>query len=135
MSDLKTTVCPTCGALFGLTPAYMEARRADSAWFYCPNGHSQRYTESEADRLKKQLEKERGATARAEQDAQWARNARDAANRNREHAERRVRTYKGHNTRLKRRLAAGKCPACHTEFHDLAEHMGTEHPGYGGSNV
>lgn len=39
-----------------MTDALHQFRRRDNKTFYCPNGHPQSYTETEADKLRKQIE-------------------------------------------------------------------------------
>lgn len=102
--------------------ALMKALRADSKRsFFCPNGHSQHYTESEADRLRRERDRLKQQIAQ-EQDVarQW-----------REEAERekaRAAGYKGVATKMRNRVAKGVCPCCNRTFLDLARHMATKHP-------
>ena len=48
-------------------------------------------------------------------------------------AERSAAAYKGHLTRVKRRVGNGVCPCCNRTFKNLADHMTTKHPDYAGS--
>ena len=50
---IKEHCCPTCGVLFWLSATYEGRRRSDGLTFYCPNGHSLSYGETETDRLLK----------------------------------------------------------------------------------
>lgn len=116
--------CIHCGIIF-YWPAELDRQaRNEARKFYCPGcGGNMIYRETEADRLKRELEEAR----------QSAEGARSEARRQREHrqaAERRVTAMKGVVTRTKKRIAKGKCVRCSCEFPDLAEHMATEHPDY-----
>ena len=53
---LVTDTCASCGIEFAMPMNLRNSRKRDLASFYCPNGHSQAYTESEAERLKRELE-------------------------------------------------------------------------------
>lgn len=115
--------CCNCGMQFGLTTDYQKRRRRDGESFYCPSGHPQSYTESEIDKLKKQvrqkneaLERERGWRRQAEEDH--------------EHTQRRLTSTKGVVTRIKNRVSKGVCPCCKRSFSNLHRHMESKHPGY-----
>ena len=122
ISVLKTfTVgtCVSCGVDFAMTDDLIRARRRDGKTFWCPNGHPQSYTETDATRLKKaQQELER---ARATQT--HLRDQRDAA-------ERSASAYKGQVTRIKKRVGNGVCPCCNRSFANLGRHMAGQHPDY-----
>lgn len=117
-----------CGMPFAcpeqLWKAVNEAR-TDQA-IYCPLGHSNTWKRKhEVDKLKEQLNTEKQNT---EFWREQTRNAEDEA----AHAERRRRSAKAVATKLKKRVAEGKCPACLHSFPDLAGHIAEVHPGYGG---
>lgn len=123
---LRAVTCCGCGVVFGMPDTLVTERKRDHATFYCPNGHAQGFTgksdteklRETNDRLHRQLAQE---SARA-----------DAAYDQAEAAERSARAYRGHATRLKNRVAKGKCPCCSKVFPDVAAHVATEHPGYPG---
>lgn len=55
--------CCSCGVQFLIPNILGDSLRKNKTSFHCPNGHGQSYTESTADRLRKQLEeKEREIT-------------------------------------------------------------------------
>lgn len=116
--------CCECGVQFGVTQAYDAARQSDGKTFYCPNGHGQAYTETDAMRLRKAEERLAEETRRrkAAQDLLRAEERSHSATR-------------GHLTRTKKRVAGGVCPCCNRSFVKLAAHMKTKHPHYveGGS--
>lgn len=115
--------CPACGVRFGVPFGYTERRQADKVNFYCPNGHSMSYRESEADRLRRERDK-------LVQDAAYqADRLRDEKNL-REQAERRVAAAKGQITKLKNRASKGVCPCRNRHFTDLERHMHSKHPSF-----
>lgn len=114
----------TCGTLFAISEQYETELRRTHATFYCPRGHHLSYRgKTEEEKLREQLG---AARELAEREATRRRQADQRA----EHEERSARAYRGHVTRLKRRLGAGKCPCCSETFPDVAEHLAAEHPGY-----
>lgn len=121
---IVTETCYKCGIPFGLEANFRNQRLNDHGNFYCPNGHCQHYIgETEAEKLKKQLDNARQRVRSAEaREQSW----RDQA----ETAEARRRGEKAAKTRLKKRIAAGVCPCCNRSFMDLQRHMQGQHPGY-----
>ena len=55
----------------------------------------------------------------------------DLARTQRDKAEKRASAYKGHITKIKKRIGTGVCPCCHRSFQNLARHMKHKHPKYG----
>lgn len=113
---LEAISCCECGIVFAM-PDYMKKwRLCDGGLFYCPNGHSQRYSESELQRVQKKLaDQTRIATQMAER-ARLAESSEEAARKKLKRAE--------------KRYAAGVCPCCNRKFQSLARHMSTKHPEY-----
>lgn len=115
--------CPTCGILYGVPVAFANECREDGKRYYCPNGHSLGWSETEADKQRKRAD-------RAERDA-----ANAIARANREHIraesmERSRRAVKGQLTKTKKRIAGGACPCCNRTFANLGRHMQSRHPTY-----
>ena len=48
--------CCSCGTSFAMDETLKELRLKDGNSFYCPNGHSQKYTNSQSDQLKEARE-------------------------------------------------------------------------------
>lgn len=48
--------CCVCGVWFAMSDELNRFRRKGKKTFHCPNGHPQSYTETEADKLRKQIE-------------------------------------------------------------------------------
>jgi len=120
---INTVKCCECGIVFGLEADYQARLRSNGQTFYCPNGHSQRYGESEADRLKGELAKQAKAREQLEMQLRWK--SEDA-----ERAERRRAAAVGQITKMKNRIANGVCPICNRSFTALHRHMQTKHPDF-----
>lgn len=97
--------CCACGVLFGLEENQRETRLKDKKDFWCPNGHSQRFTgQTEAEKLRAELDRVR------------ARHAEEIREQNKAIAE------------LRNGMAFGVCPVCHGEFTNLTRHIKALHP-------
>jgi len=117
--------CANCHMNFGVTEAFQKARRDDHKGFTCPNGHSNYYSgHSEEEKLR--LERDRLKQQLAQRDDEITNQRR-----RKEHAQRSAQTYKGHLTRVKKRVAHGVCPCCNRTFANVARHMATQHKDYG----
>lgn len=128
--------CPTCGVHYALDAAFNNRNwELGNAW-YCPNGHRLVFTEDKATQVQKQLDaaNRQLSTARNDRDYFAERLDETDAKLSKTRA-----TLKGSKTRLrnlKSRVAAGVCPAgCKRSFADLAAHIKTKHPDYGGRNL
>ncbi len=116
-TELETITCGGCGILFAAPKYWMDERRKNAGDFHCPNGCNRTYRESEASKLKKQLEeKERALTA---QKCETMR-----VNQLLEHE----RQEKAKADRKMRRVHKGVCPCCNRSFTNLRRHMETKHP-------
>jgi hypothetical protein len=116
--DKRLTIveCGECAVDFAMPEAMHESCREDGRNFWCPNGHRIAYSDTEVKRLKKEVERQRSAAARAVARA--------------DQAEASAVALKGHNTRLKKRASAGVCPCCNRTFKQLAAHMKSQHPEF-----
>ena len=113
---LEYEQCCNCGVPFAFPDWMMRRLREKGGSFFCPNGHSQHYVETENTRLRKQLDEQiRVATEQAER----ARVAELAEGERRKELE-----------RLKKRIKAGTCPCCKRTFSQLNRHMKTKHPEF-----
>lgn len=114
-TTLQVTDCGECAIPFAIPTDFYTARHRDGGHFYCPNGHSIAWVESENARLARQLksERDRVAAERARADG----------------AEASLRATKGHVTRLRKRVLEGECPLCGQHLRDLARHVARVHPG------
>ena len=115
--------CGVCHVDFAIDRGWLANLQRTGDWFYCPNGHKIHYYKTE----NQKLEQEKAALQRRLDSA----NARASSWRDQaEAAERSKTAIKGHNTRLKRRVAAGVCPCCTRTFQNLQRHMVNQHPDY-----
>jgi hypothetical protein len=130
MTDFAEETCYRCGVVFGMPRALHNTCRRDKQTFYCPNGHGQAYTTSEADELRARLQKQEQATSIARAEAERERRWRLEAAEERRHLERRLAATRGATTRLKNRVANGVCPCCNRTFVNLQRHMATKHAGF-----
>jgi hypothetical protein len=124
--ELIAETCCVCGAIFGMTKEHKATLKASGNPFYCPNGHSQYYTQSEAARVK-ELEKR---LKQEEQEREYWRKSYKAEEQEHEGTKRRLSATKGALTKTKKRVANGTCPCCQRTFKQLSSHMANKHPEY-----
>ncbi len=118
--------CGACGVLFGITSAFMDARKEDHKTWHCPNGCNRWYPD------KNELEVAK-ASLRRERDRNVMERARhDQTKAELEYTENRRRGEKAAKTRIKNRVANGVCPCCNRQFVNLHRHMETKHPDFVG---
>ena len=122
-TDLVAEECCNCGVWFAVPRSLMGSLRRTKTTFYCPNGHPQSYTRSEADKLRDKLNREIASHDRTHTRLREVGKSRDAA-------ERREAAHKGVATRMRNRASNGLCPCCNRSFVNLKRHMGTKHPDY-----
>lgn len=116
--------CIACGVTFAFPDALHDRLLKTHRDFFCPNGHSQHYVgKTDAEVLQEKLDREK-------ENVEWHRKRAEAAMDAAATAKRQRDAYKGHTTRLKQRVAKGKCPCCHCEFVNLKAHMTKRHPDY-----
>lgn len=111
-----TLTCGKCGIVFGLPKNFDDNNRQNGGNWYCPNGHSRVYKESDVKKLERQLVREQ---SRHDQTKANLRNSKLS-----------LVAEKGHRTRLKNRIKNGVCPCCNRTFQNLQRHMKTKHPEY-----
>jgi len=122
--------CVACGVRFGVSQAYEAARRRDAKTFYCPNGHTLSYAQSEADRLREQLALAEKKVQSAKQNEAYYEDRVRAEKAWREAAQKQASAFKGVATRMKNRVSRGVCPCCNRTFADLTRHMASKHQGF-----
>lgn len=114
--------CCNCGAAFMVPESFQKHCKADSAkHFYCPNGHSQHYLQSEADRLKDKI---------ADVEAKHKRELEAATNRTLDAIieKQKAQFEKEKLEKQMKRVRKGVCPCCNRSFANLKKHMTTKHP-------
>ena len=113
---LETIECCNCGVIFAISEDLERNLRLTKKSFFCPNGHSQSYTESTAEKLRKELDAKERALSWEKERAESL--AKKLAQANKATA------------RLKRRVSVGVCPCCQRTVSQLARHMQTQHPEF-----
>ena len=122
--ELTRISCGECDIVFAVPTTWYNRKRGDHTDWTCPNGHVRHFIgQSEAEKLRDELARQKHRTEQAEEDARWQRSQRTIT-------ENRLRAHKGVVTKLKKRVAAGSCPCCHRKFRDLRDHMRAEHPDW-----
>jgi hypothetical protein len=116
MTTMRYYNCWVCGVPFSAPQALHDAIKRDDKILYCPRGCKLGLGESEADKLRRQLDDQQRATQRANNRLQHER---------RSHA-----ATKGQLTKTKKRVANGVCPCCNRSFKNVQRHMKDEHPEY-----
>ena len=113
--------CPMCGVHYGLDEDFRQRALEDSkrGW-YCTNGHSLVFTESEADRERKAREE---AERRLEAERGWSQQLSDSL----AASERTLSATKGQVTKLRNRAKNGVCAFCHRHFENVERHMKSKH--------
>lgn len=122
---LVVETCPTCHVTHGVPRSMIDRALADhSLSIYCPNGHSWFYTG------KTTAQKERERAELAERRLGWAEARANRIDLERQAEANRARTYRGHITRLRNRIAAGLCPVqgCRRNFANVKAHIEFQHP-------
>lgn len=129
-TQLSIRVCPTCGVTYAVPERLVEDRRERGGSWYCPNGHTLSFTETEADRLRKEAKRLERKLADEKGNAEWWRKRADSERKETEHARAQANGYKGALTKVKKRVGNGVCPCCNRSFADLSRHMETKHPTF-----
>ncbi len=125
---MVTVTCYKCGIPFSFPQHFDTRRREDKQSFWCPNGHSQAFVESEADRLRNEL-------AKKERELEFQREQRGYADKRADREERRRIALKGQLTKVKKRIQNGVCPCCKRTFQNLLRHMHSQHPGFEAQDI
>jgi len=121
--EMVSERCAKCDMRWMMPAHFVKRRREDKQSFYCPQGHILSYSESDADRLRRDLDRERQNKAYLEDQIKCERERAEASERSRA-------ALAGQITRLKKRASAGVCPCCSRTFENLARHMKTKHSDF-----
>lgn len=95
------------------------ASQSDRNTVYCPLGHEWVVRDSVENKLKRERDRSSYLQSRVDQEQARA-----------DHEASRAAGYKGHLTRVKKRVGNGVCPCCNRSFVNLARHMAGQHPDY-----
>jgi len=121
--EYRRLQCTQCGVVYFFPEKWcVNAAEKKTGW-ECPNGHGQMFRDSERDQLRRERDRLKQRLAQKDDEINWQRDRREAA----EHT---ARAYKGHVTRIKRRVGKGSCPCCKRHFTNLEKHMASKHPEY-----
>jgi len=105
--------CGNCGGVFAISNTFLEAKKRESGGWHCPYCDAHRgYWESNADRLRKELDKAQSYLRAAKCEILCEHNWRIEAER-----------------KLKR-TKNGVCPCCNRTFQNLQRHMQTKHKDF-----
>lgn len=118
MTEMEERICGVCGIKFSAPTAFMNdcRKQGPAKSFYCPNGHPRVFYESEATKLRRQLDVVKQQLAEKDDEINSARKQISAA--------------KGQVMKLKTRANAGVCPCCNRTVRQMALHMKTKHPNF-----
>ncbi len=111
---LVTEECCACGIVFAMPQQVNERLRTKGGTFYCPNGHSQVYTEPDIEVLRKKLVTEQKRSQNFETQLNGALDN--------------LNTTKKELRCIKRRVNAGVCPYCQRHFTNVERHIHCKHP-------
>ena len=118
MAEFMFKVCPVCGIEYAAPQTFFagrdDGRSGENKNWFCPNGHSLVFSDSEINRLRR--ERDRLQQQIAAKDDEIA-----AERRRRVSAEKKTK-------RVQKRAHAGVCPCCNRTFQDVVRHMQTKHP-------
>lgn len=114
--DMTAMECGKCGISFHVPEIWRSEKQRNGDGWYCPNGHSRVYKESDAEKNARLLKEEQ------------ERHQRTLDRANRLNAENLELMKKA--TRLQKRIKAGVCPCCKRTFRQLAAHMHAKHPEF-----
>ncbi len=115
ITDLAVKECPVCGVFYALPQQLDGKHQENGEGWYCPNGHTLVYKDTEAMRLRHRLDQTEAEL--------------DRTRGNLDGALRQVSAHKGAITRMKNRSQNGVCQECHRHFENLERHMKTKHKG------
>jgi hypothetical protein len=122
-ANLVLHVCPSCFISYAIPERMETEKMRDGTSFFCPNGHSLSYRDSEVEKLRKEVESKKKIIG------QWA-NDYNQLYKEKESVTRSLSATKGVLTRTKKRISKGVCPCCNRHFVNLQRHMDGQHPEF-----
>jgi hypothetical protein len=114
---LEEIRCGTCGIMHAVPQDWIKNKRSEKGDIHCPNGCVRTWTESDADRLRKQLENRERELRESKCEVLRKQQALDSERLAREKIENKL-----------RRSNKGVCTCCNRSFENLQRHMKTKHP-------
>lgn len=125
--DLYVFNCPDCNISMGIPQEYRDRRSKDGQSFWCPNGHSLSYGDTEEKRLKRERDQLKKEKARLTSELDQTRARADSNEALADHREAQRRGEKAAKTRLRKRIREGLCIHCDQHFDNVKAHMEAEH--------
>lgn len=119
--------CSECAVVYFFPEAWCERARIDGRSWKCPNGHGQRFGESDADKLRRERDRLKQQVARAEEERDAAQKREAEARNYATMARAREVGERNRRRRVEVRIHAGVCPDCSRTFANVARHMATQH--------
>lgn len=114
---LEKDCCGSCGGVFALNKTFLDHARNHKGGYHCPYCQTHwGWNESEADRLRKQLESSQNDLRASKCETLRKQQLFEGEQKAREAAEKKL-----------RRSDAGVCTCCNRSFQNLARHMKTKH--------
>lgn len=116
MTELTMMSCGECGVDFSMpTALFQECKKlGGSKSWYCPNGHSRCFRESDIDKMRRE---------------------RDCAIQEQARLAEQITLKEREIKRIKKRASAGVCQCCNRTFANMSRHMKTKHPEVFGENI
>ena len=118
--DLTETDC-WCGLPFAIPTRLFNQCKNNGTTFHCPLGHAIVFSETEADKLRRERDRLKQREAQKNDQINDLHERIDTE-------ERRTAAYKGQVTKMKKRAKAGVCSCCNRHFVNLERHMASKHP-------
>lgn len=118
---LQILTCANCGMPFGIEADLYRRLTENGGPFFCPRGHSQRFSETEVQRLKQEIE---NRNRRIDGLHSTITDKNEKINR----LNYSNRALKSAKTKILNRVKNGVCPCCNRTFKNLQEHFKTVHP-------
>ena len=122
-TDCVEHQCGTCGVWFAMPRVIYETAYQEGGFWSCPNGHKRGWekgqTPNRFDELRQERDRLKQRMAQKDDEIDGLQKS--------------VSAHKGQITKLRKRAAAGVCPCCNRSFANLARHMKTKHPDFGGA--
>lgn len=121
-AQLETQTCGECGITFAAPTFFWreQYRKGSAGGWYCPNGHSRVFSESDADKIRREMQKQIDAE----------KNRADFWKLDSEARHRELISTKSQLTKTRKRISNGVCPVCKRTFVALGRHMHGQHPGF-----
>ena len=126
-AQLETQTCGECGIEFAAPSWFWKERRENKKGWYCPNGHSRVYRETDSEKVRREMQAQVDAQKRrVEFLKREVEMEREAAATTRKILTKTCSAL----TKTKNRIANGVCPICRRSFKGMHEHMAKQHPEY-----